>query len=85
MKRLRFRRRRRTSSRRWSTTSQTASIVWWHRKTLGDKLHDLAQRSPRHYVAVEQLVDRVLEKLKKNPKQCALLWVLFVVLFELGC
>lgn len=32
-------------------------------RTLGDKLHELAQKSPAHVRAVEVLVDRMLEQM----------------------
>ena len=47
-----------------SSTSIAASVHSWHKRTLGDKIHELALISPKHVVALELLVDQTLRTIK---------------------
>lgn len=57
---------RKRRSVRSSATSNVASPPSTHKPTLGDKLHELARRWPRAVLALDLLVDQLLQKVKDH-------------------
>lgn len=49
-------------SGRSSPTSTNASLLYFRKRTLGDKLQVLARVAPNHLRVIEQLVDQILKR-----------------------
>lgn len=45
--------------------TSAASVSYFHKRSLGDKLQRLVELSPAHVGAVELLVDQILKNLKR--------------------
>lgn len=64
-----------------TSPSRVVSMLNWSksfkRQGLGDKLQELAKRSPRHVVAIELLVDQILTKL---DVAVLLTWSIYLVI-----
>lgn len=62
---VRFRPRRRHTSNGSLRTCSADSLRYWRKKNLGDKIHELARRSPLHVVALELLVNQILQEISR--------------------
>lgn len=60
-------------------TTRAKSVLFFHKTTLGDKLHRLARISPSHLVAVEILVDTLLRELPQHMGKSMVLFGLWVI------